>query len=194
MTTPSPTVFVSGQGSVNADFLNGLIQGVATVAALRAFVGVSGMTIYLEGAVTAGDGGQGFYRWDSTATATDNGSTVIKPSGVSGDGAWIIVAIGTLAVQARRSITTGIASTSLGTDRVLMINTGGAYALTLVATPIDGQTLTVKAGSGVTPGTAITITSSGGLNIDERPDLVLDSANLAVTLIYNASIPEWNII
>lgn len=85
---PANTVFQQGQGVTSADNLNSMIQWVSSVAQLRAFTGLPTMQVALQGSVTPGDGLGGDFYWNATATATDDGITVIRPSGVT-VGAWL---------------------------------------------------------------------------------------------------------
>lgn len=90
MALPSPTVYVAGPGFVGADQLNTFVQNVLNVAELRTFPGLTDMTILLLGTSTPDDGGQGFYYYDATSTAIDNGTTVIRPTGLT-VGAWLLL-------------------------------------------------------------------------------------------------------
>jgi len=68
------------------------IPAVGTLAILRAFPAVVGLQyplIYLEGYSSAGDGGQGFWNWSSSSSATDNTGTIVNPVGNSGNGRWL---------------------------------------------------------------------------------------------------------
>lgn len=94
MSVPSPAVAVQGQGALGADQINGLVQTVASVAQLRGFSGVTTMVVLLDGTNAVADGGQGFFYWSPNATAADNGSTVIAPSGSVGAGRWLRFAVG----------------------------------------------------------------------------------------------------
>ncbi len=66
------------------------IDGIATVAALRLFSGTTlGQTIFLEGYTTAFDGnGTGFFAWNTTSVAPDDGGIVIQVTGIP-TGRWI---------------------------------------------------------------------------------------------------------
>lgn len=80
--------YVQGAGSVNADNLNTFVQSCDNVAQLRAITGVSGMQIYARGTTVPNDGGQANFYWAETATAPDNGVTIIAPTD-STVGRWI---------------------------------------------------------------------------------------------------------
>ena len=57
MTAPLNLVSADGQGVGPADLLNTFLQGSLNVAALRAFTGVTGMTVWMAGTVSSGHGG-----------------------------------------------------------------------------------------------------------------------------------------
>ncbi len=94
MTAPQLTRYIQGITPVAADGLNTFLQGCDTAAQLRAFIGTTGMNTFIRGIATAGDGGQGFFRWDSSATGPDDNNDVIIPTGASGGG-WIRIPFGT---------------------------------------------------------------------------------------------------
>lgn len=87
---PVPSVYADGQGVVGAAALNGFVQGCLNLAALRTVVGNTTMTVFLQGYVSAGDGGQGMFYWSPTSTAPDNSTTIVRPYGVS-IGAWVFL-------------------------------------------------------------------------------------------------------
>ena len=91
MVAPANNVWAQGQGSVTADQLNTFVQGTATQASLGSFTGTLGMTVFAQGASTPGDGGQGLYYWNPTATGSTNAPYLIKPSGAGTYGAWILM-------------------------------------------------------------------------------------------------------
>ena len=86
---PINATTAQGQGVVPSSLLNAFVQTVPNITALRAFVGLAGMQIELQGTAAPGDGGQGAFYWSTTSTAADNGLTVIKPSGAGATGTWI---------------------------------------------------------------------------------------------------------
>lgn len=88
MTAPANYTWAQGQGSVSADNLNTFVQTVVNIAALRNFVGLNNMVCIVQGSVAPNDGGQGTYFYNSSSAATDNGTTIIVPTGNS-QGAWI---------------------------------------------------------------------------------------------------------
>jgi hypothetical protein len=88
MAPPVPFVQIQGGGAVTADNLNTFIQTVTNYAQLRTFVGLSNMVAFAQGATAPADGGQGFYYYSAASTASDNGGTVIVPTGAI-QGAWL---------------------------------------------------------------------------------------------------------
>lgn len=87
MTAPANAVYRNGITPVTGDQFNTFLQTVTTVAVLRTFVGVTGMTIELLGFTTAGDAGAGQFWWNAASTAPDDGNDVIIPT-ASASGAW----------------------------------------------------------------------------------------------------------
>ena len=86
--TLAPTKFPSGFASnLTPDELNAMLQICPDVAALRKFIGAYGQTVFLAGTVAANDGGQGFYTFQ-LGVATDNGTSVIVPTGVFPPSYW----------------------------------------------------------------------------------------------------------
>jgi len=66
------------------------VQSFNSIAALRLKTGTTiANSAKTLGYWNAGDGGENYFYWDSTSTATDNGGTVVKPTSVSGAGRWL---------------------------------------------------------------------------------------------------------
>jgi hypothetical protein len=88
MTVGIPTVFEDGPIAITGDNLNTMVQ-IATVASqLRTVTALDGMAAMLLGIATPGDGLGGFFRFVSTATASDDNLDVLVPNG-SVPGAWL---------------------------------------------------------------------------------------------------------
>ena len=122
---PNLTVSSNGIGVVADSLLNTFVQGAAVVANVRAFVGLSNMTIVTVGQTTPGDGGGRTYYWAPTATAADDGLNVIQPNGVS-VGRWL---------------STGTSGT-VPANQVLMVQPqGGSSTSTWVVYTPDGTIL-----------------------------------------------------
>jgi hypothetical protein len=61
---------------------------------LYTIFGAAGQLAYSGGWASTGDGGDGWWYWNATSTATDdNGSTVITPTGSSGAGRWLRIVV-----------------------------------------------------------------------------------------------------
>ena len=64
--------------------------GVDTIAALRALgTPDTAFRCWVRGSTAVNDGGGGAYDWDATSAASDDGSTVILPTGHTGNGRWL---------------------------------------------------------------------------------------------------------
>lgn len=63
---------------------------VPTVAALRLFEPVAN---FVDGMMSKVAGGS-LYEWSSSSGASDNGTSIIKPTSVSGNGRWLLIAGG----------------------------------------------------------------------------------------------------
>lgn len=88
MTVPTLAAQSPGIGVITADNLNTFVQGGAMVANLRTFTGLPNMTVYMIGGLAPNDGGQGFFYWNGTSTAADDGGiTTVVPYG-STQGVW----------------------------------------------------------------------------------------------------------
>ena len=134
-----PTVAADGVGVVSAGQLNAYELSCYNVGVLRTVVGQTGMTAFLQGTNVPNDGGQGNFYWDYTSTATDNGTSVIRPNGVI-YGAWLrtvpVVDGGTItnatitnSTITNSTITGGTVTSNVNSSTV--ITTGGTTARTL---------------------------------------------------------------
>ena len=90
MVLPLLTVAIQGLGVVPADQLNTYVQTAGNFDQLRTFTGLANMTVFVEGAVTVGDGGQGTFYYTPTGAYVDNNATVIVPTGAT-QGAWLLI-------------------------------------------------------------------------------------------------------
>lgn len=61
---------------------------VANIAALRLITPATNQTVVVRGYYANDDGGGGTFVWDSLSSSTDNGGTVINPTGHVGAGRW----------------------------------------------------------------------------------------------------------
>lgn len=70
----------------------GTTKVLGTVADLRALEDMASYSLVATlGAVSAGDGGGGLWRWKSDSATNDNTATVVLPTGHSGTGRWLRV-------------------------------------------------------------------------------------------------------
>lgn len=90
MTAPANKVQVQGQTVFSGDNANTGVQWTTNAESLRAFIGLTGMTVYLQGIVSPDDGGQGEFFWEATVSQPDDNLNYIIPPGASGGG-WVRV-------------------------------------------------------------------------------------------------------
>lgn len=91
MAAPALSTFKQGLGSVGSDNLNTFLQTCDTFAQLRGLEGVPGLMVFARGGIAIGDGLQGAFYWNASTTATDNGQSIIKPTGAGPAGAWVLI-------------------------------------------------------------------------------------------------------
>ena len=60
----------------------------ATIADLRSLTPGNLVSAYIQGYYAAGDGGAGHFYWDASATESDDGGSVILPTGWTANGRW----------------------------------------------------------------------------------------------------------
>ena len=88
MAAPQLTKQAQGLGSVSGDQLNTFVQWTNAATDLRGFSGLSGMVVNVSGYTAVGDSGAGPFYWSAASTASDNGTSVIAPTGTS-VGRWL---------------------------------------------------------------------------------------------------------
>lgn len=143
MAPPLPTVAAQGQGSVGSDQLNTYVQTVQNFAQLRTFTALNDMAVFVLGGASEGDGLQGWFWYDATSGATDNGATVIKLTGAAG--AWLLLPPGSQSPGAFASLAVSGNGTFGGS-----LSIGGALTVTGVAT-FDADVLMVGTGEAQIP-------------------------------------------
>lgn len=76
---------------VSGDALNTFIQWAGSVSGLRGFLTtVNGQVAQISGYTVPNDGGQGFFYWNPSSTAADDGGvTTVAPDGAGSQGRWI---------------------------------------------------------------------------------------------------------
>ena len=78
----------ASSASVSALSLTEAARVLPTADTLRDFDPARATAVLIRGCKFDRDGGEGFWWWDETSTATDNTGTVIQPNGHSGNGRW----------------------------------------------------------------------------------------------------------
>ena len=167
MTAPSLKRYVQGASEVSADNLNTFMQTCNTLDNLRAFTGLPGIQVCVRGGAVVDDGGGGFYYWSANATAVDNGTTVIAPTGTA-VGRWLRLApIGSPDIPGIFNVLDFGAAGDGVTDDATAINNaisaataaGGGVVLFPAGTYAVGSTITLRDNvtlSGVFAGSTIT--------------------------------------
>ena len=88
MAVPTLSTYAQAGAPVSGDQLNTFGQTCDNVAQLRAFIGLTGIQVFMRGYVSPNDGGQGFFYWNAGgANPDDGGVTTIVPAGSSA-GEW----------------------------------------------------------------------------------------------------------
>src|SRR5882762_11155020 len=135
MAAPALKVQIQGQTVLAGDNANTYVQWCSNVAQLRAFIGLSGMQVYVQGLITPDDGGQGNFLWEIVVTQPDDGENYIIPPG-GGGGGW--VRIGPALVLPIPSITGALSSVTDANAKVVL--TSIIAALTSLGLVTDGTT------------------------------------------------------
>lgn len=188
---PSPFVQAPGVGSVSADQFNTYQQTVLNYAQLRTFTGLTYMSVYVLGAASPRDGGQGVYSYDASSTATDNNGSVIVPFG-NVQGAWLAdpAVLPPSGINVRY-VTTGVTDSALTSDTLIVWQSASAAPKTetLPAPTIKGETFIVKDGLGNSATYPITVTAASGAFLGET---VIDSPFMALQFVADG-VSAWNV-
>lgn len=177
-----------------ADLVANAVKSYALFANLRAAntpVLASGQTLIVElqGGAAVGDGLGGVFYWNSTATGTDNGATIINPTGNAGNGRYLRLSNPPFGAQAP---IVSAATTDLGTLGSNVVSITGTTTITSLGASANLArplyvlsftgilTLTYNATSLILPGGANITTAAG----DSALALYLGSGNWQV-LVYN---------
>ena len=152
MTVPSNAQYANGISVVSGDQLNTFVQTCPTSAALRSFVGKANMTVALLGVSAPNDGNGGEFYWSASATAPDDNTNVIRPSGMT-VGAWLrvttvsatiptITLSGDVAGSGTTAITTTLATvnTNVGTFQGITVNAKGLVTGAVTNGAVQGAT------------------------------------------------------
>lgn len=188
MSVPSLAVQVNGLNAVSADNCNTYQQTCNIASDLRAFIGVSGVQVYMRGQSSIADGYQGIFYWNTSGvSADDNGLTCVTPSG-SGSGQWTRLPslINTYTYQV---VTTGFSTTIGNGISTLILNPAGTLATGTVimpSAPIDGQIQYVTTTQIIT---ALTVSANVGQTVKNVPTTL--AAGSAFSMIYQLSTLTW---
>lgn len=143
MSAPALQQYQNGINQVSGDNLNTFAQVATNAANLRSFVGTTGIQVYMQGFSSIGDGGQGFFYWNSAGTAPDDsGITTVVPNGAS-SGEWTRLSLdsGSLAAGSFTTITASGALTFTTPSAGIVLKQGanGKYGTFTVngATPVN---------------------------------------------------------
>lgn len=162
MSAPSNSAYSNGISQVSGDQLNSFGQWCVTAAQLKAFTpnpAVPNLLVYLQGYSAAGDGGQGFFYWNTVTGTDDAGLTTIVPSG-STAGCWT------------RIITQAVAFTPQ--------TSASASGVTLTAAQVTNQVLVVSGAAGITdtfPSALAIIGAMAGAQVGSYRDLLIINTN-----------------
>lgn len=169
MSAPQLTVQINGGPGVSGDQLNTYGQTCDTAAQLRNFIGVPGIQVYMRGQSAVGDGYQGVFWWNYSASSPvdDNGITTIVPNG-AGTGCWSRI------YDVNNTYTylvpiTGFSVTIGNGISSLILNPAGTLAagtITMPAAPLDGQIVRFSSTQIVT---ALTVNAGTGQTINNAP-------------------------
>lgn len=85
----------------------------------------------------------------------------------------------------------GYPYTTLTSDYVILVDSSAARGISLIASPVTGQTYRIKDNVGSATANNITITPAAG-NIDGAATLVISTNYGAVDLVYNGT--QWNVL
>ena len=171
---PGLTVAANGQGIITDQWQNTAVQGGALLANLRAFVGISNMTVYMLGTTAPNDGGQGTFYWNATSIAADDGGvTTIQPNGLL-TGRWI-----------RSTLASATSEWNAGTVTAVGANLTLTPGGTLSASAVVGSTTTVVAGAGLSGGT---ISTTGTLAVVVGSGLALTGGTVNLASIAAATL------
>ena len=207
MSVPANLVYTQGTGSppITADNLNTFQQIMPTLAGARGFSGVQNQGIYLQGYVSANDGGQGNFVWIIGTGTDDGGITTIVPTGNT-SGYWSRIG-NSSPVYAPQTVTNAAGVTLSAANMVnqVLLRTGAATvtdttpiasaiigALPGVQTGLIRDLLIINENSGVltlSPGSGVTFlgnlsTGSFSIGTTSQRDFKLFVASASTVTLY----------
>lgn len=176
MSAPALTQYQNGVNQVSGDQLNTFQQWCVNVAQLKAFTGLSNMTVYIEGFVSALDGGQGLFYWNSSSNAADDGGiTTVVPNGQV-SGAWNRIQAADVLNYEYLAPLTGFSITIPNYTSLLILNPAGTLAagtITMPAAVFDGQIVSVTSSQTIS---TLTYTANSGQTIIGAPTTITSTS------------------
>jgi len=158
---------------------------VATIAALKAQTAASnGQSFFVQGYYAdgtagvnnAGDGGGGWFYWDSASTATENGGTIIQATAIA-TGRFLRVYEGPLSVKWFGAHGDGASDDS------------AAFSAAIAALSVDGGSVDVPFGRGEVYAINITIANLRGVCL-RGTSIIQQSKNSATDVLTDCLIPH----
>jgi hypothetical protein len=129
MSAPALTSYSNGISQVSGDNLNTNVFWCTTAAQLRSFnpnPAVPNMTVYMQGYSAAGDGGQGFFYWNTGTGTDDGGLTTIVPNGSTG-GYWSRIGNSSVIYTPQSNATNGnVNLTAANVTNQVFVRSGGS--------------------------------------------------------------------
>ena len=169
MSAPALNSYVNGISQVSGDNFSTFAQWCVTYSQLKGFSpnpAVPNLLVYMEGYNAAGDGGQGFFYWNTVTGTDDGGLTTIVPNG-STAGCW-----------------SRIGNSSASYTPQTVSNASGSATLT--AANVTNQVLIFSGGSAPTntfPTASAIIGAMSGAQAGSIRDLLIINENSGTTLI-----------
>jgi hypothetical protein len=195
--TTALTAYLQGQGVVSSDQLNTFEQTTDLATDLRSFTGVSGLEVAVRGTSTVGDGGAGDFYWNATSQATDNGQSVIQPSGQV-TGRWIRLGYYSPTPQANnvsaysyQTPLTGFTITIPNGVGSLILNPAGTLAtgqITLPLPTVDGWIVRISSSQTIT---TLTVVTQAGYGLSNAPTTLSAGSPIGFQAVATAASPTW---
>ena len=146
MSAPQLNAAIQGQGTISADNLNTFTQTAQMTDQLRAFTGLPGMAVFLQGITFADDGNGGFFWWNPSGTEPDDNFNYIVPNDTS-TGEWQRLTLAQFTGGGVFTTLTATGLVNLESDVII----GGILSKSLI---------TGLSGAGSTQGTATPLTAN----------------------------------